>query len=449
MLLPHNNISINLKCQQFVCESIVFNDELGYVEIPFESKQDTKEICCPECCNGVEIYDNYTVMLKDMPIWQGENQYVSARVHRYRCPRCGKTFTEEIPMKYPGTRITDRAACWIRELLRWRLPISAVREITGIHWDTIRKIHMEIMEDALETRRKELKKAGYKPKYLAIDEFAIHKGHKYATCVMDLEQGDVIWVGIGRSMPDFNVFFSEVDMDYLSEVKAIAMDMNASYNRLVAFYMPNVEIVYDRYHTQAQFGKDVLGSVRLYEAHAHQNRAKEIDALVSEEPDPAVRKQLRLQAKEQRHLYSKLKSSRWTLLKNSSNLDENKAEALNAILSDHSDLAVCYAMKEEMCELFELRDAEVARKRWQLWFEAAKTSGIAPLVKFAELKEKRIDGLVAHASFPISTGKLEGFNNKIKVAKRIGYGYRNLPYFFSLIKYLTIPDVRFPSPKIP
>lgn len=55
----------------------------------------------------------------------------------------------------------------------------------------------------------------------------------------------------------------EYDMDYLSEVKAFAMDMNASYNKLVEEYMPEVEIVYDRYHMQAQFGKEVVGVVRL------------------------------------------------------------------------------------------------------------------------------------------------------------------------------------------
>ena len=65
--------------------------------------------------------------------------------------------------------------------------------------------------------------------------------------------------------------------------------------------------------------------------------------------------------------------------------------------------------------------------------------GIPALVKFAELKRPRLDGLVAHAVFPISTGKLEGFNNKIKVAKRIGYGYRDDEYFFTLIRYLALP----------
>ena len=45
------------------------------------------------------------------------------------------------------------------------------------------------------------------------------------------------------------------------------------------------------------------------------------------------------------------------------------------------------------------------------------------------------------------TGKLEDFNNKIKVAKRIGYGYRDDDFFFTLIRYLSIPSVRSPSHK--
>ena len=101
-------------------------------------------------------------------------------------------------MRYPGTRMTYRAAKWVQELLRWHLPISAVHEITGFHWDTIRKIHESVMQEALDWRHKELQDKDYRPQYLAIDEFAVHKGHRYATCVMDLTEGDILWVGRGR-----------------------------------------------------------------------------------------------------------------------------------------------------------------------------------------------------------------------------------------------------------
>lgn len=43
--------------------------------------------------------------------------------------------------------------------------------------------------------------------------------------------------------------------------------------------------------------------------------------------------------------------------------------------------------------------------------------------------------------------KLAGFINKIKVVKRIGYGYRDDDFFFTLIRYLSIPSVRSPSHK--
>ena len=128
---------------------------------------------------------------------------------------------------------------------------------------------------------------------------------------------------------------------------------------------------------------------------------------------------------------------------------KSKTEHLQSILQDHHDLAVCYAMKEEICQLYTLTDYDEAVKGWTDWFEAAKESEIPALVKFAEQKEKRLPGLAAHAIYPISTGKLEGFNNKIKVAKRIGYGYRDDDFFFTLIRYLSIPSVRHPSHNYP
>ena len=186
----------------------------------------------------------------------------------YRCTKCRACFTEEVPFKYRGTRITRRAAGWVRELLRGRLAIKAVQEITGIHWDTVHRIHKEMMEEALESRAEELRKAKYKPTRLAVDEFAIHKGHTYATCVMDLDTGEVIWAGKGRSKEDFKRFFEDMPEGYLSDVVAVAMDMNASYNILFTEKLPKAVIVYDRYHMQAQYSKEVLGAVRLTSRHS-------------------------------------------------------------------------------------------------------------------------------------------------------------------------------------
>ena len=402
-----------------------------------KSSRGTEDVACPFCNSHVHICGNYSMRLRDMPIYPGTKQDIEIAYHRYRCQGCARTFCEEIPFKYPEARITERAATWISAFLRLNIPISTVQRITGVHWDTIKRIHKELMDEAIVSRQNELRKEGCKPKHLAVDEFAIHKGHRYATCVMDLDTGDVLWVGKGRAKADFSIFFQEMDMDCLSEVKAVAMDMNASYNALVNEHMPWAEIVYDRYHMQAQFGKDVLGAVRLDEARKHNAMAKQL------EEDGRPKKEI----KEEKRLYSEVKRARWILLAGQDSLSDGDASALKRILDDHADLALCHAMKEEMARLFDLRNEEEARKGWRVWFEGAKASGIPALARFAELKEKRIDGLVAHASHPISTGKLEGFNNRIKVAKRIAYGYRDEDYFFSLIQFISIPSVRFQSPK--
>lgn len=225
-MLIDKNISIHLSCQQFECNSFEITETKS--QLRFKSRQKTEEAICPYCLRShVHIHNTYTITLKDVPVWIGVKQIIEVELHRYLCLECGKTFKEEVCLKYPGTRITVRAARWVEELLRWHLPISAVQEITGIHWETIRDIHKEMMEESLNWRKKEIQKKDYKPKYLAIDEFAIYKGHSYATCVMDLIEGDVIWVGKGRSKECFEKFFEQTDLKYLSDVKAIAMDMNA------------------------------------------------------------------------------------------------------------------------------------------------------------------------------------------------------------------------------
>ena len=441
-MLEEKNIQVRIECQQFKGEDFFCDIEEKRSVIIFESMARSEDVPCPFC--GGRVYEDGTTSkhLKDIPVWSGVAQTLNFICHRYECRRCGKKFTEDIPLRYPGTRITERAATWIKSLLLNKISIKAIQDITGIHWETIRKIHTALMETTIQKHTEELIMSGYCPRYLAVDEFAIHKGHTYATCVMDLESGEVLWVGRGRGKEDFRAFFQEVQPSFLADVQAIAMDMNASYNILVKEYLPNAEIVYDRYHMQAQYGKDVLGVVRLNEARKHKALSQELHDRMSGE-SKENQQDIRKQMLEEKHQYSRIKKLRWTLLTNGEKLSEHQHSNLNDILDNHSDLSVCYAMKEEMISLFQLRNRIAAEAGWQKWFAAAKESGIPALVRFAELKEKRIGGLIAHATHPISTGKLEGFNNKIKVAKRVGYGFRNDNYFFLLVRALSL------SPKFP
>ena len=128
----------------------VRNEEESESVFLFESKQKTEEVSCPHCGGRVNISGLTSKHLKDLPLWEGMKQEICFLCHRYRCVRCGRKFTEDIPMCYPGTRITERAAAWVKSLLRNKVSIRGIQNVTGIHWDTIRQIHEEMMEDTFQ-----------------------------------------------------------------------------------------------------------------------------------------------------------------------------------------------------------------------------------------------------------------------------------------------------------
>ena len=443
-MLCVEDTTFSIEIQGFTFQKTEFNPITQVSKFSFVSNSNTSEVVCPYCGAKAHIKGYNTTTLKDIPFIPGFGLEYMLEHHRYFCPHCGKTFTEKLNIQHSGTRVTKRAAIWIKLLLKVGLSIASVAKLTGIHWDTIRKIHLEFMENALTQRLEEWKLTGYKPQYLAVDEFALHRGHKYATTVMDWETGEIIWVGKGRSMTDFMLFFEETDMEFLSEVKAVAMDMNAAYNRLVEVKLPKAEIVYDRYHMQAEFGRTVLGSVRLREAKEHKVKALELKELQKAETDAVKKAALKAEIDSELAEYRQVKKARWLILTNNKNLEIPGQNMLQNILDAHTDLSVCYAFKEEMGRLYDLTDPEEARQGWLAWFSAAKASGIYELEKYAINKEKRLEGLIAHAKYAISTGKLEGMNNKIKVAKRVAYGFRDDHYFFTLIQFNSLASHKIP-----
>ncbi len=231
-MLYLDDIKVEFESQEFKGTHIEISPDKDKSVLFLESVKSTQTVRCHYCGGSVYIYENGQVKLKDIPIQRGNTHIWNFFIHRYQCNCCHETFTEEIPFKYPGTRIAYRDANWIKGFLPQKMSIKAIQELTGIHWDTIRKVQ-QIMDEAIWKREKMLREEGYKPRILAVDEFAIHKGHSYATCVMDLEQGDILWVGKGRAMKNFEKFFEDVPSDSLSAVIAVAMAMNASYNKLV------------------------------------------------------------------------------------------------------------------------------------------------------------------------------------------------------------------------
>ena len=108
-MLYLDDIKVEFESQEFKGTHIGISPKKDKSILFLESIRSTQTVRCPYCGGSVYIYENGQVKLKDIPIWRGTTHIWNFFIHRYQCNCCHETFTEEIPFKYPGTRITYRA----------------------------------------------------------------------------------------------------------------------------------------------------------------------------------------------------------------------------------------------------------------------------------------------------------------------------------------------------
>jgi len=185
------------------------------------------------------------------------------------------------------------------------------------------------------------------------------------------------------------------------------MDMNTAMDLEVQKHCPNANVVYDLFHVVAKFGREVIDRVRVDQA----NKLRE------DKPARNI-----------------IKRSRWLLLRNRENLSDHQAVRLKELLAANQPLLIVCLMKEQLKSFWYAPTEKVAQQRWVHWYQQALDSALEPLIRFAKRLKPYINGIIASASYHLNTSVLEGMNNRIKVIKRMAYGYRDNEYFFLNIK---------------
>jgi transposase len=365
---------------------------------------------CSRCGEPVdEIHDLTERRIRDLPIGDRDT-YLIVPVARLRCPRCGPT-TEAIPWVDRYQRMTKRLVEKIAKLAS----IAAIKHVAewfGLSWDTVKQIDQR----ALERRLGPVDFQGVRR--IAIDEFALHRGQTYATLVVDVDTRRVLWVGRGRAREHLRPFFTALGPAGCQALEAVVMDLAPAYVQEVRAQCPHAAIVADLFHVVARYGAEVLDRVRVDEM----NRVGR--AIRQGQPGASRRIQAR------RPFWR----ARWLLLSNQAHLAPPDQVRLQDLLEANQALFVVYVLKEDLKALWHIRDCDAARMAWAGWYERAMASGIAPLVHFAQRLAKSVEYVVNHARFPMHTSLVEGINNKIKVLKRVAYGYRDDAYFFLKIR---------------
>jgi len=364
--------------------------------VTFVIGQSRESLCCPACgCRDVTSRGGHLRRFRSVPIGRRPT-YLALLVPRVECHRCGVVRQVRIGFADPRRSYTRAFERYALELSRF-MTIKDVACHLGVSWDVVKEIQKRHLRRRFgKPRLKHLEQ-------IAIDEISIGKGHRYVTIVMDLESGAVVHVGDGKGGDALLAFWKRLRHSG-AKVKAVATDMSPAYIEAVTTHLPHATLVFDRFHV-----------IKLYNEKLSDLRRDLYRQLTDTMQKEA------------------LKGVRWLLLKRPENLDASRREPerLREALRLNEPLAIAYHLKEELNEIWEQDDSQTAQALLLDWIVYAESTGIRMLQQFAKTLRLHAFGILAWYDYPISTGPLEGTNNKIKTMKRQAYGFRD-PEFLKL-----------------
>ena len=222
----------------------------------------------------------------------------------------------------------------------------------------------------------------------------------YKTIVVDLATGRILYVGDGKGTDALADFWKRVKRKGV-RIKYVATDFSAAFIASVLENCPDAIHVFDHFHVvKLMNGK--LDDIRRmqYNMEADINKRKV------------------------------LKGTRYLLLSNGADIYDGKYKTrLDNTLAMNEPLSKAYYLKEQLREIWSQTSKTYAEAVLDDWIEQAGNSKIVQLQKMAMTVLAYKRGILAWYDCHISTGNVEGINNKIKVMKRNAYGFRDEEYF--------------------
>ena len=270
------------------------------------------------------------------------------------------------------------------------------------------------------------------PTIIGIDEIALRKGHShYVTIVSNFsvnKEVKILGVIDGNSKDAILPFLQSIPKGILSSLEGITIDMGASYFSALKEIIKDVDrfnriVIIDRFHVAKLLGNKV-----------DKERKKVI-------------KKLKIEYENDNEKLEIIKGTMWPFRHHRDDLSKEENDKLEKLFELSPSLKDSYNLREELYEIFELEglSKEDAKEKIDEWCEKAnlfETKGFNPFTSFTKTYRNFEENILNYFTNRISSGPVEGLNNKIKVIKRRGFGFRNITNFakrlFLDINYKTV-----------
>lgn len=354
---------------------------------------------CPEC-HGIALIpkERPVVVVRDLPI-QAQPTYLVWRKRRYACPDCARSFTESCAEIPPRARVTRR---YERHLYGTVARGSSILRVARDEDLTFYRVQLAFSKGA---RGAFARRPPVAPRVLGIDEAAHKKGQDYNTVVTDPQAHEVLEVLRGRDGASLQSWLSALPADVRAGIAAVAIDMWAPYRRVAAACLPEATVVCDKFHVVRIVGK-ALDRVRrrLQRRHGSTRRTSGWQ--------PSL---FRL---------------RHALLADPARLRSGKRAELRRALVAAPALRSAYGLYQGFRRFYAEATEETAPVLLHRFYRDVERSG---LLEFSELVDRGLrlwePEILAYFETGLTNGYTEGVTNKVKVIKRVAYGFRNFERF--------------------
>jgi transposase len=360
------------------------------IEVPVRARANGRAICSG-CGQPGPGYDRLKERrFEFVPLWQIPVFLVYA-LRRVDCPRC-KVTVERVPWSDGKSSLT-KSYRWFLAGWAQRLSWKQVAEAFHSSWDHVR----EAVDYAVRWGLAHRELSGVQS--IGVDEIQWQRGHKYLTLVYQIDAGckRLLWIGQERREESLRKCFELLGGKLLPTLRYVCSDMWQPYLDVIAEQAQGAIHILDRFHIMANMNK-ALDEVRAGEARR----------LKADGYEPV------------------LKHSRWCLLKRPANRTKKQTVKLKELLKYNLQTVRAYLQREDFQRFWEYESPAWAGKFLDEWCTRVMRSKIEPMKKTARtLRNHRqliLNWFAARGT--ISSGVVEGMNNKVKLTTRKAYGFR-------------------------
>ena len=321
--------------------------------------------------------------------------YIHCNLPKYKDKSTGKVKTLEAPWAKSGSGFTVLFEEFALELVKIHGCVSEVARQLSIYpqrlWRIVKDYGKEMAQIDLDYS---------KVHRIGFDETSKKKGHKYITCFIDLDTGDLLYVVEGKSSEVVVDFVKQATVQGLDtdKVSDISIDMSAAFICGAEKEFPNAEITFDKFHV-SQLVQKAFDNIRK---SFGRKQGGSID--------------------------------KWLFFRPYEELKKEEQEQLDSLLVKYPLLDMVYELKNDFKLLWEQPDKLEASAFLSFWADKMKLFKKKTLTTLAKTLDKHHQRIINVIDTKITNAVLEGFNSKIQTLKRKARGYKKTENLILMVK---------------